>query len=188
MFGRKREPKVTIENMDDNKREKGEEKKSGGGLFSRFKNSGSVGELTPTEQRAWELKERGYSGKQIAKELGISEASAFKHISLGRAKMGEKKNTPRTVTGNILTPKLQRIKDLKDKGWSNREIAAELGIEERTVVNNVTNINRAFKKAKQKEPFTAKNRKSRRNYGRDEDDYSSDYDDNLSSGSGRKYG
>lgn len=195
-FKNRREPKVTITNMDDDNDNKGKDKAPGAGtgFFSRFKrgreeNFDQYG-LTPTEERAVRLQGQGYSDKEIGNELNISRRAASAHLNRARRKMDIPVNTQRTKTGDILTPNLQRIKDLKDAGRSNEEIASELGIRVRSVVNNVTNINKAYRKAGKREPFTAQNRKSRGvSYSSDKGKGDSSVEDNTneSASGGRKY-
>lgn len=182
IFGKgRREPEVRIENIDDNKGSKTPSNKDN--IVKRFLSRNS---LTPTQERAWQLHEKGWSGKQIAKELKISEDAAYQHVSRARGKMG-RKNTPRTKTGNLLTPNQEEIYELKRQGWSNRQVAEQLGIKEKTVKGHVTNINKSYKEAGKSAPFARSSKYSGDNVQDKGNDspYASDREDSRSD---RRYG
>lgn len=73
-----------------------------------------------------ELSSQGLKAKEIAEKLGISNASAYYHLSHLR-------NPENKIVKTLTRGNMQRVAERTKQGWVAREIAEELGIAISTV-------------------------------------------------------
>ncbi|MDQ3880442.1 MAG: helix-turn-helix transcriptional regulator [Chloroflexota bacterium] len=99
--------------------------------------------LSAKEQRVLVLLGRGYATREIATELGMRRSTAEKYVNRvidfvkqrGRAHAGEQ---PR------LTARESQVVEMVRQGWTDRQVAAALGLSVRTVETHVARILRKF--------------------------------------------
>ena len=108
--------------------------------------------LTQRERQIAALIVRGHTNRQIAAALAIAERTVDKHVERILRKLGLPSRTAvaawvveNGLAGIVLSSREQEVAILIARGLTNRQIASELGLTERTVDSHVEHILRKLR-------------------------------------------
>jgi len=101
--------------------------------------------ITPKQAEALQMQNEGLTYFEIAEQLGISQEAVSVRLMRARKRLGLPELRIRNDQANKLTKRQEQVLELKQQGFTSRQIANKLGIEKITVKEHVRNAKRRVK-------------------------------------------